>query len=222
MAIRTKVEPIAQFVEVVVREDLSPAAQSRAVADFARQRLREAQRANAQALGRVPSHETFVDGREGVPLESVRPDGGRIVFAFDLVDDALLWIARTLVERSPVRKGDYVRGHRLFADGVEVAVQAGGRVPEAEVYTFTNLVPYARKIEIGKTRAGRNFVIQVPNRIYERTAKDAQRRFGNFAKVSFSYRAPVGGSILNYGGAASRRGGAEHRSRAPAIIVTPR
>jgi hypothetical protein len=222
MVLRTKVEPIAQFVEVVAREDLSPPARSKAVADFARGELVKAQQANARALGRVPHHETFVDGRHGAPLETVKPNGGRIVFEFELIDDALRWIACMLVERSPVRSGEYVRGHRLFADGIEVAVSATGVVPPAEVYTFTNLVPYARKIEVGKTAAGRDFVIQVPNRIYERTAKDAKARFGNFMKIAFGYRAPIGGAIRAYGGAASRRGGIEHRARAPAIIVTLR
>ena len=51
--------------------------------------------------------------------------------------------------------------------------------PLASEYVFLNTVPYARKIEIGKTESGRDFVIQVPNRIYERTANDAQARFGN-------------------------------------------
>lgn len=222
MAIKTKVEPIAQFVEVVAREDLSPQARSRSIAGFARQQLASAQQTNARVLGRVPRHETFVDGRKGAPLEAVRPAGGTIVFTFELIDDLLRWIARMLVERSPVRSGDYARGHRLFADSVEVPMGAGTPIPPAEVYTFANLVPYARKIEVGKTNSGRDFVIQVPNRIYERTAKDARARFGNLVKITSSYRAPIGGAIRAYGGAASRPGGIERRSRSPAIIVTVR
>lgn len=218
----TRIEPIADFIAVAVDEDLSPAARSRAVAGFARQRIAEADRANRATLGRPVPREQWVDGRENAPLESVRPSGGTIVVEWELVGEALKWIAQTLVDRSPVRKGDYLRGHRLLADGVEISAPSASDVPLADEYTFTNLVPYARKIEIGKTAAGRNFVIQVPNRIYERTAKDAQRRFGNLIKVRFGYRAPVGGSILAYGGAASRRGGAERSGRHPAIIVTLR
>lgn len=223
MAIVTKVEPIDDFVEAVVREDLSREGRQKALAAFARTRLGEAQEANRAVLGAKPRHVTFVDGRRGAALENVDPDRGRIVFEFDLVRDMLVAIAKLLDERSPVRSGAYRRGHRLFAAGVEV-LPTDPNIPEAEDYTFVNLVPYARKIEIGKTKSGRDFVVQVPNRIYERTARDAGRRYGNLAKIRFSYRAPIGGAIVPYrsGSAASRRGGIERASRAPAIIVSLR
>lgn len=223
MAITTRIEPIASFVEIVAREDLSPKAKSGAVAAFAREQLLAAQESNKRVLGRTPGHKTFVDGRQGAALETVRPVNGTIVFEFEMVADLVRAIAAMLVERSPIRHGGYLRGHRIFADGVEVRSTAGG-VPAAIEYTFLNIVPYARKVEIGKTKAGRAFLIQVPNRIYERTARDASRRFGNIAKITFSYRAPVGGGIVKYraGSAASRRGGAERSARTPAIIVTLR
>lgn len=215
MAVRTRIEPISTFVEVVVREDLSPQAQSKAVAAFARERFQEAQETNKRILGRIPPHQTFVNGREGAPLESVSPSGGSIVFEFELMTDVLRWIAQTLVERSPVVSGKYRDSHTLFADGVEVDV--GGQIPPADEYSFTNLVPYARKIEIGKTQSGRVFVVQVPNRIYERTGREAQSRFGNMAKIEFTYRGIVGGYQIKAGTA----GRAHNRSevRYPTIVV---
>jgi hypothetical protein len=57
---------------------------------------------------------------------------------------------------------------------------------------FINLVPYARRLEIGKTKDGRDFLISVPNRIYERTYKEAKSRFGNIAKITFTYESAVG------------------------------
>ncbi|MGE0575385.1 MAG: hypothetical protein AB7F22_10640 [Reyranella sp.] len=222
MTIRTRIQPIADWVSVVVRDDLSPAAQSAAVAQFARDRLGEAREKNRTILGRVSTHRTFVDGRENVPLESVRPKGGRIVFEFDLVEDALQWIWATLRERSPVVKGDYLRGHRVFADGIEVL--ATDAVPAAAEYAFLNIVPYARRIEVGKRADGTPFLLQVPNRIYERTAEDARRRFGNIASIKFGYRSPVMAyqAAGTAGAAASRRGGIERETRTPAIIVTMR
>lgn len=222
MAVRTRVEPIEDFIRISVDKMLSPQARSAAIADFAEERLAEAQGLNARTLGRVPDHETVVDGRPGAALESVRPEGGTIVFEFDLVDDVLRWIGQTLVERSPRQSGDYMRGHTLFADGTPV--EAGAPLPPADEYVFINLVPYARKIEVGKTKSGRAFVVQVEPRIYERTADDARRRFGNVARIKFSYRSP----ILGYqpagspGAAASQRGGIERDTRAPAIVVTLR
>jgi hypothetical protein len=181
-------------LKVTVNEMLSPQAQQRAVADFAREQLTEAQDTNTRVLGRRPPHKTFVNGVENAQLETVRIGGGTIVFEFELVADVLRWIAGRLIERSPVLTGAYRRAHTLFADGVEVDV--GGTIPVAEDYAFTNTMPYARKIEIGKTRAGRAFVLQVPNQIYERTAKDARARFGNIAKIEFTFRGIAGGRQL--------------------------
>lgn len=223
MSIRTKIEPIEDWVKLTVDETLSPAARSEAIADFARERIADAEQANKTVLGRVPRVEVFVDGRFGAALDTVKPDHGVIVAEFDLVTDVMRWIGDTLRDRSPVVSGAYRDAHTLFADGREVPL--GAVIPYAEEYVFLNPLPYARKIEIGKTKSGRNFVVQVPNRIYERTAKDAKSRFGNIAKIRFSYRAPIGGRILNYQSAGtaraalSRRGGLERTSRVPAITL---
>ncbi len=220
MVIKTRVEPIADFVGISINEALSPKARSKAVADYARGSLSEAQKTNERVLGRVPPHKTFVDGRPGAALESVNPDRGVIVFEFELLVDVLLWIGRQLQERSPVLSGRYKQSHTLFADGREVAL--GGNIPAADEYTFTNTVPYARKIEIGKTKSGRNFVINVQPRIYERTAKDARARFGNMVKIAFTYRGIVGGAQIN----PRRAGGSRTHNRSdlryPTIIVTTR
>ena len=61
----------------------------------------------------------------------------------------------------------------------------------------------ARKVEIGKTKAGRNFVIQVQPNIYQRTVTNARGRFGNVAKIQFTFRGIVGGAQINQAKAAS-------------------
>jgi len=214
--VKSKIEPISDWVRATVRNDLSPAAQQRAIADFARGRLAEAQETNRRVLGRVPPHTVAVDGRPGAAFETVRPKGGTIVVEFEIITDVLIWIATALAERSPVVSGEYRRGHTLFADGIEVDV--GGVIPDAAEYSFTNLVPYARKIEIGTTKSGRPFVLQVQNRIYERTAKDARSRFGNIARIGFTFRGIVGGRQYRAGAA----GRAHNKSdvRYPTITVT--
>lgn len=196
MAVRTKVEGVAKEIGLIVDEMLSPAGQSRAVADFARSAISEADDANRRVLGRVPPRTVTVDGRQGASLESVKPIGGVIIAEWDLISDVLVWIGQTLWDRSPRVSGDYQEGHTLFADGVEVP--RGQQVPKAAVYTFINLVPYARRIEVGKTRSGRDFVIQVPNRIYERTYKDAKGRFGNVAKISTGFESATGAYRLKH------------------------
>lgn len=218
MTAQTRIEPIDDWIELTVNETLSPDARSMAVARFARDRIDEAEQANQRILGRIPPSKTFVDGREGAALEEVNPDRGTIAVEFELFDDVLRFIGEELVKRSPVTSGAYRDGHTLFADGNEV--EPGGRIPAAQEYSFTNMVPYARKIEIGTTRAGRSFVIQVEPRIYERTARDARAKFGNVAKIEFTFRGIVGGHQI----AAGSRGTAHNRSdvRYPTIVVTPR
>jgi hypothetical protein len=71
-----------------------------------------------------------------------------------------------------------------MADGNEVT--PGGAIPQATQYVFVNEQPYAHKIEIGTTESGRAFVIQVPNRIYERVANDAMSRFEKIASIIFT------------------------------------
>ncbi|MGN6549755.1 MAG: hypothetical protein ACTHJ3_07670 [Pararhizobium sp.] len=178
MAVATKIDPIDRDIAVIIDQDLSPEAQSRYLADFARQSFAEAEAQNRAALGETPPHETFVDGRKGAPIEAVRPDG-TIVFEFDLVTDVLEWIGEQLVHASPVLTGRYAASHILFAD--DVAVEPGQSVPAAEEYAFINTQPYARKIERGLSA-------QAPDGVYQAVAAVAAKRFGNVARVRFSYR----------------------------------
>jgi hypothetical protein len=232
MAIRTRIEPISRDIQILVREELSPAGQAKAVADYARAEFKKTDDLNRQVLGRQAPSTTTVDGRSGAPLDSVKPNGGVIIFEWEIVADVLVAIGQMLIDRSPVVSGAYRRSHTLFADGREVAINA--QVPPAQEYVFINPVPYARKIEVGQTKAGRAFVIQVENHIYERTARDANARFGNIAKIAFAYRSLVGGPIGQWAASASarrvaaraRRGNPVHHTdwltRQPAIVVTLR
>lgn len=198
MALRVRIDPVQKSVEAIIRADLDPATQKKAAAAFARAGIDAATAKNRQILGREPPLTITVDGRKGAPLESVNPNGGTIIAEWELIEGLLQWIADELVARSGFTgtSGAYKRGHTLFADGTEV--QIGGRIPSADEYVFINLVPYARRIEIGKTKAGRDFVIQVPNKIYERVQKDARRRFGNQADISLTYASALGAYTLQH------------------------
>jgi hypothetical protein len=210
MPVRVRVTPFANSVKILVDSRLSPQARSERVAAFAADRIAKADEINRQALGTVPPKTVTVDGREGAALASVNPDHGIIIAEWRMVIDVVEWIGKTLKDRSPVLSGQYRDSHTLYADSVEADWD---HPPIAQMYTFLNPLPYARKIEIGKTESGRDFVIQVPNRIYERTADDAQAKFGNIAKIRFTYQAAIGGRI------ASKHG---KDDRVPAIVVTLR
>lgn len=228
MAIRTRVEPIDRDVKLLIDELLGPRAQAEQFAEGAKQFLDEADETNRRVLGRVPPYKTFVDGREGAALESVRL-GGVIVREYDLIADALIWIDSELVRISPRLTGRYMRKHVLFADGVVVDV--GGVIPVAEKYLFLNTEPYARKIEGDLARSPQSR--RAPDGVYRVTALAASKKFGNSAKITFTYDSPLFGGVFGWSqsrsarrlAARKRRGNqALHTAwltRVPAILVRP-
>lgn len=207
MAVRTRIQPLSQSLDILVRDTLSPAARSKAVAAFAREKLQEAQAQNSRVLGRMPEHRQFVDGAEGKPLDQVRPDGGRIVFEFEIAQDIVPAILAELERVSPVLSGDYRNSHMVFADGRQVL--PGEPVPAAQEYVFLNPQPYARRIELGKMKMR----VSGTDRVFQQAQRAAARRFGNLASIRFSYRSPIG---------TAQTGKAGRASRVPAIVVTMR
>jgi hypothetical protein len=220
MAVKTRITPLAETIKLLVANTISPEAQKQAVASFAQGAIAEADATNRRVLGRLPPRTITVDGRQGAALTDVKPDGGSIIVEYELITDVLVWIGDTLRERSPVQSGKYRDSWTLLADGVEVG--QGEAVPGAETYTFVNEVPYARKIEVGLTKSGRPFVVQVPNRIAERTAKDAASRFGNIAKVRSTFISLTNGYRLkNDAISRSSRGRKRIRNRSGTEITYP-
>lgn len=199
MSVRSRISSFNRDVELLISDALSPKAQSRALAAFAREELARAQAQNSAALGRVPPHDTFVDGQRREDVDTVKPNG-RIVFEFHLVNEVLAWISEQLVVNSPILTGRYVASHALFVDGVEIEP---GRMPlDGKEYVFVNTLPYSRKIERGLSP-------QAPDGVYQAIAAVAARRFGNIARVHFTYRGIVDGFMPD----PLADGASGHRSR---------
>lgn len=214
MALKVRIDPIEQVTQATLNAALSEAEQRQAAADFVWAGIEEAQQINERAIGRKPKYTI------NKPIDRIDPRRDQVIVEFDLFVGVLAWIKQELVARSPRRSGDYIRGHKLYADGQEI--DDASKAPNASEYVFANTVPYARKIEIGKTESGRSFVIQVEPRIYERVAQDARSRFGNTASIKFAYRTISDAYSLrrSAGRGKARRAGAAVQS--PAIIVTLR
>jgi hypothetical protein len=134
--------------------------------------------------GFPPIWEAWANSRGNPNLELVVLPGP-IVYLYhyttEVIEQALLLLQRT----SPVRSGLYAKSHTIYGPGGSPI----GRAPKelTQEVIISNPVPYARKIEVGKTRSGRPFVIQVPPRIYERAAKALQSRYRNVAKIEYNY-----------------------------------
>ncbi len=197
-------QSVAEAIDITISRTLSPAARQTRVAAFARDKLAQAEQQNDAVLGYVPTHTTAVDGRQGAALESINPDGGTIVFEFDLINSLLEWIGAELVQRSPVKTGRYARSFRLFADGIEI--DPGKPLPAAEEFVFVNITPYARKIEQGESP-------QAPHGVFLTVADFAQQRFHNQARIYFTYR------NVETGEPAPAIPGHNRDSRQPAILV---
>jgi hypothetical protein len=190
-------------------------------AEFASQVIEEGKAHNASVLGRVPPYTVSVDGRLGAALESVKP-GGVVFVEYELVFEALQWIGDMLEQHSPVKSGRYQKSHVMIADGVEVP--DGAIPPPASKITFTNIQPYARKIE-------RGYSSQAPDGVYQVVAKLASSKFSNVAKITFGYENPLFGAIHEWAASPSgiawgkkKRKGAKGQEewlrRQPAVIVT--
>jgi hypothetical protein len=186
MALSVRITPIRRDLEVMFKQGIGDKAQSAILAAFALEKIDEAKAQNKQALGVVPPYKTYVDGREGAPLESVKPDGV-IRVEFELVSEVLAWIYQQLEIHSPRLTGHYASSHVLFADGQEVSAT---NPPPAAEYVFINTTPYARKIEGIKGRPPSS--PQAPDGVYQAVATLA-RKFSNVAKVTFTYRTVAGG-----------------------------
>ncbi|MBP2495385.1 hypothetical protein ABID82_002282 [Methylobacterium sp. PvP062] len=227
MARATRLRPLSRDLTLAVQRALAPQERQRLIASAARRVLAETQAQNARAIGRTPPHDTFVDGRAEAPLESVNPDRGEIVFRFSLATELFEWIDEQLIIHSPVgrtpKSPQYSKSHVFFADGE----QADPAAPvSGEVFVFLSTVPYARKIERGLSP-------QAPEGVYEVVAALAQRRFGNLARIRFTFRSFQEGAIVynvgkyelrqKFGRAAAhdiiKR---ERDTRQPAIVITMR
>lgn len=142
---------------------------------------------------------TVYANRPGNPdLESVKLPGP-IVALFDHRPAIVKMAMEALRTASPVDSGRYRDSHMILLNGVRVT-SLPQSLKAADEIVITNPVPYARRIEIGKTKTGRDFVLQVPNRIYERVAKNKLLpKFRNVADVSFAYLTLTGAHVIQGG-----------------------
>lgn len=162
------------------------------------------------AIDHPSSTTTYVDGREGAPLSSVRPDGV-IRFEFSYLDEIVRSVLAMLVSASPYaekRAGanpstHYRDEHAIFLDGTEVT-DLPARIPPTAEVVITNLQPYARKVEKGFGRG-----LKSAHGVYQAVASLAKRRYGNVVSITYSWRQFPGAGP---GGPKSRSGSAARRS----------
>lgn len=177
--------------------------------------------------GVIPEFDSYANNPGNTNLESVRLPGP-IVFRYRYLREIVLVGLRELEAASPVDSGRYKRSHLLWIN--DIAVARGAPIKAGDSVMLANTVPYSRRLEIGKTESGRNFLVSVPNRIYERVAKKLQQRYRNAATITFGYATLPGAWVIKGGLPATyaidggkrrrRRQRVGERVRAPAIFIS--
>lgn len=192
-------------------------------------------REQASRAGVAPDFDAYANMPGNPNLQSVKLPGP-IVYRYRYFREIVEFGLAALLQASPVQSGRYRNSHVVLVNGQQVDI-VPTRLRETDVITLVNPVPYARRLEIGKTKAGRDFVLQVPNRIYERVAKQRMiPRYRNVANITFGYLELTGAHTIRGGLSPSYgtgntpgiRGGGVRRKRrqsvgsavrAPAIFI---
>lgn len=165
---------------------------SKAVAAAARNGVAQIVGEQAARRGINPGIVSAVDGDRNKKFEDVRPDG-QIIVLFDYLPEIVTAIFEELRARSPIgpsEGGHYRNEHFAQLDGIglqPLTVPTAEQAAKATRITVTNPMPYARKLEVGTTRDGGSFVVQVNPHIYESAMAVVRREFSGVAKISFNY-----------------------------------
>lgn len=139
-----------------------------------------------QRSGITPGVNAYANSPGNANLDSVVLPGP-IVYKYDYRREIVDYAIAALRKASPVVSGKYQNSHQVYINGA-AARSLPDQFGSSDEIIISNPVPYARRLEVGRTKSGRSFVAQVQPRIYERVAKsDLLKRFGNLAKISFDY-----------------------------------
>jgi len=165
--------------------------------------------------GIAPTLATVVDGRRSADPASVRPDG-YILLEWGYVREVATVALDALRAAGPRDSGEWTASLVALADGVQVDP---GAIPHmAREVLIVAPTPYARRLEIGKTKRGDPFVLDDQDyRMLERTHQRMRRVYRQVAQVDFTYVALQGAYQLTNRSARAGRGGGEVRN--PAIRI---
>jgi len=197
--------------------------------------LREVSAKESARAGGIPPIPTLViDGVEGAPLTSIKPNS-QIVILWNYMPEVCFKTYLALSQRAPRREGKYIEGLLIYIDrqpGELSAITAN-----TQEVRFVASVPYARRLEVGKDSEGRPWVKVVAPHIVEETAIVAKRMFADLALISYEYvdlenpwqlskagmhaRHFEGGKWRVSSTPRTRRGQLETTVRYPAILIRP-
>jgi hypothetical protein len=170
--------------------------------------------ADAASKGLEPSWEAYANTPGNSNLETVQLPGP-IVYNYRYLVDLIKFALEELRRQSPVTSGKYKRSHTVYVNDQPVGDTIPSTIKSGDRIYIANPVPYARRLEIGLAGHGtRPFLIQVPNRIYERVTQMTQAEGKGRAKIKMGYVDLGVGSLR-------RSSGRRHHRMAGAAIKSP-
>ena len=170
-------------VDVFISRNLSPAAQSAALAETARRGV-----ADLIASGMAsPRYRRSVDGVPDAPESAVKP-GGVIVYRFDFLGEVVAFALSYLQARSPFRSGDFRKSFYVGIDGKFVAASAfnPATMGHAAEIIIGNTQPYNRLVDV-QMAGGQRVKFSVPADMYSDAAAAVRTRFGNLVRAYRNY-----------------------------------
>ncbi len=168
----------------------------------------------------------WVGGREGADERSVKL-GENIRYHFDYLKSIVIEAHKRLRDNSPIHVGPTVTGtmpdqyrykdsHVIIADGTPY-YDATTLPDDITEVTITNVMPYARKVELRGWGKKGSIRFHAPYHTYEITASEL-KRYSNIVNIKFTY-------IDMPGFAAGRQATKRQRAasiRYPALIISLR
>lgn len=141
--------------------------------------------------GVEPANKSWVDNSEGLPFNSVKRN---ILIQFDYKRRVVKETLLELKKAAPKESGRFVKSYIVYvAENGDIenngkAIADLREIPFNGAVAIVNAAPYARRIEVGKTKTGRKFVLRAEYQHIEGVAKSViVRRFERIANVSFNY-----------------------------------
>jgi hypothetical protein len=213
---RRALDAFRNTLTVATRDLTGPQAQA-LLHDTARKERARVLAEQRQRAGIAPTTMVAADGRRGAPIEAAQR---LVVIEYGYLREVVQEVLRELIVRSPKRTGAFARGYAVLVNGAEIQALDQIGHDAAEVL-IVNTMPYARRLEIGKSADGSPFVVQVRPRFIEAVALALRSRFGNVAQLWFNYFDLEGAYALRRRGGSGKARAAGAAIRYPGIRIVP-
>jgi hypothetical protein len=143
--------------------------------------------ADAASKGLSPSWEAYANSPGNSDLETVVLPGP-IVYNYRYLSDLIKFALEELRLQSPVGPSlKYRNSHTVYVNDQPMGYTIPTNIKAGDIIYIANPVPYARRLEVGRTKSGRSFLVSVPNRIYERVTEMTKAEGKGRAKVRMDY-----------------------------------